>query len=123
MADLTPAQLTRIRQETGDTVQDNDGDYWVSNEDLEAIFDDSAQGAGDLDLTIYYTLRRLRGIFSRLYASTSDQSTEQKQQRYEHVREMLAEYEARVGLRGGSLTTGFIGLGLDYTEDDLIAGL
>lgn len=116
---LTAAQISYIRDMSGDDTQDSSSAYEVSDATLQAIYDDSAQGNSDLDKTVVYVLRRRVGKAARLFGKSGELGyTEQQQQKFENLKGLLADWEARLGMTGGILRAGLLYHHLDYTDDD-----
>lgn len=117
MANLTIAQIARLRKLTGDTDAD---DYDLEDSELQDEYDDNDS---DFNLTIVSALRqRLALAMGRYDTSFSDgqgTSSESRSQEVAAIERMLAYWEGRLGIAGGlsgTLQSGTISLGLDQDE-------
>lgn len=117
MANLTIAQIARLRKLTGDTDADA---YDLEESELQDEYTDNDE---DFNLTIVSILRqRLALHLARVDTSFSDgqgTSSESRSQEVAAIERMLAYWEARLGITGGlsgTLQSGVISLGLDQEE-------
>lgn len=117
MANLTIAQIARLRKLTGDTDAD---DYDLQESELQAEYEDNGE---DFNLTIVSVLRqRLALRLARVDTSFADgqgTSSESRSQEVAAIERMLAYWETRTGVSGGvsgTLQSGVMTLGLDQDE-------
>lgn len=108
---LTAADLLKLRRLTGGVVKASEPDY-LTDAELQAEF---AAAGGAFDLAVVYVLRlrvaMTAPLTDRAYAI--EQTSESLSQRHAHLRALLADAEARLGLGGARLTVGVMDLGLD----------
>lgn len=100
---LSAAELAYIRDNTGDN-SDVVSALKLSDATLQAIYDDAAQGNSDLDRTVYFTLRRLVGIYAREVDSLTSPQTGfsyAASQRFNNVRKLLDIWGGITGLAVG----------------------
>lgn len=108
---LTATQLTRLRQLTGGVVSTSEADY-LTDDQLQAEY---TAANDDFDTTVVYVLR-LRVSMTARWTDISFQvetTSESRSQRHKHLKELLADWEARTGLAGSTLSVGTLDLGLD----------
>ena len=111
MTTLSAALLTRLRMFSGGVVGTSEKDY-LTDAQLQAEY---AAADFDFDKAVVFVLRLRVGMTATYTATTTDAGTsEQRNQRHEHLRALLAEWESRTGLGGGYAQMGTITLGLDY---------
>lgn len=113
---LTAAQLSYIRDNSGDDLPDNAGTpaYEVSDATIQAIYDDSTMGASDLDKTVVYVIRMRWGKAARYVSLSGEFGNAQHNQKFEQLERLLKYWEGVTGLGGvGILTTGILDLELD----------
>jgi hypothetical protein len=108
MPTLTSDQIAAVRAQTGDRISP----YDVSDAQLQALYDDPNAAGGDLDRLTVFALRRRLGAASSLIALGAGIDAAY-QQRFAHLTALLAYWEQKTGLDGGSLASGALSLGLD----------
>lgn len=101
MASLTASQVNYLRDMIGDDGQDNSGAYELSDVVLQEIYDDTAQGNGQLDHTIVWALRRRYGRAINLVTKTSGENSAVLNQKTESIRRLLDYWEGVIGIAGG----------------------
>lgn len=122
---LTPDQITDFRQMAGDecTVED------ITDTQIQVLYDKAYAKSDDEEiveaLTMVYILRRLIGKSRKDVDKSGEMNAynERGSQYFEHLKELLEYWERVAGIGGGSLTVGSLELGIDYTEEDLEAGI
>lgn len=111
MTTLSAALLTRLRMLSGGVVGTSEKDY-LTDAQLQAEY---TEAGNDFDKTVVLVLRLRVGMTATYTAATTDiGTTEQRNQRHEHLKGLLAEWEARTGMGGGYAQIGIMSLGLDY---------
>lgn len=113
MPTLTADQIAAARAQTGDSI----APYDVTDAAMQAIFDDPAQADSDLDRLNVYILRRRMGRAANLVALGGAGADAAYQQRFAHLRALLAYWEDKTGLSGAALTSGVLALALDQPEE------
>lgn len=120
MTALTSSQIAAVRADTGD----HESPYEITDTELQSIFDDTAQAAGNLELLRVYVLRRRLGKAVNDIASQGEnQITAQRQQKFDQIMRLLAYWEKRTGATSGqggtAITAGRINLNFAASSDDL----
>ncbi len=120
---LTDVQKSYIRDNSGDDTLDNATvpAYEVSDTTLQAIYDDTAQGNGDLNKTVYYAILRRWGKAARMVGLSGEFGNAQHNQKFEQLERLLKLWGGITGLGGGTVTAGLLHLRLDYSYDDMVA--
>ncbi len=115
MATLTTAQITHIRNNTGDidTASPELGDSY-----LQYLYDNDADS--DLDKTIYFAIRALLGTAAQKVSTANSRTGDSKssQQWFEHLQALEKTWGYKTGLNVNTATMGTINLGIDE-EDSL----
>lgn len=113
MAALTADLITRLRDLTGDDCTP----YELSDTVLQYEYD---RAAFDEDLTMVYLLRRLLGRYVKKIDSSNTVTNINSRASllYDHIRDLLGDYEARAGVTGGRLRVGTFDYGLDADVED-----
>lgn len=116
----TADDLAYVRDNIGDTESNA---YKLSNATLDGIYASLTQGNGSLNDTIYFALLRLVGIYSREVDSITSPQTGlsySASTRYNNTVKQLERWGRITGRGGeGTLQSGVLSLGIDFTEDDL----
>ncbi len=116
-AELTEAQGAILRNRIGDTDIDEPK---LSDVVLDACY---TEAENNLDLATVKALQQLVGIYAmHVRVSGSSELTEDRQQRYEHLKEWLAYWETQTGTTNGlskKLRRGRMRLSIDTDADDL----
>ena len=109
MPTLTADQIASVRAGTGDTISP----YDVTDEQMQAIYDDASAANGDLNRLHVYMLRRRLGIAANLVALGGDGASTAYQQKFAQLQALLAYWQRLTGLDGGTLSAGTLALELD----------
>jgi hypothetical protein len=114
---LSATQLTRLRHLTGGVVETSEADY-LTDTQLQAEYTEANE---DFDTTIVYVLRLRVGMSVRWTdrSYNSEQTSENLSQRHRHLKDLLALWEARTGLAGGTLSVATLDLDIDTDYDDV----
>jgi len=114
---LSATQLTRLRKLTGGVVATSEADY-LSDAELQAEYTEAGES---WDTTLVYVLRlrvgMTAGLTDRSY--NIEQTSESLSQRHAHLKGLLAFWEARTGLAGGTLSVATLDLDIDTDYDDV----
>ena len=110
---LTAAQITSLRQRTGDT---NTANPNVDDATLDLDFTEAEE---DLDDTTVLVLRRLVGIYATGVDQSLDLNSEQKSQRFKQTMQLLNMWEARTGDTGTLIKTGALDMNIDTDLADI----
>jgi hypothetical protein len=98
---LTAAQIAYIRSCIGNVKADSAGAYEVTAANLQAIYDDTEQGNGDLNTTIVWALRWRWGMAINDTATYSDLGTNALNQKPAQIKKLLDYWEGVTGMAGG----------------------
>lgn len=126
MPTLTDAEFARIRRKTG-----ADKPTEMPDSEIQYYYDlagaDTTDSAMVLPYTYVYILRDLWGIRSTAVDRYTDHGDHEiRSQVRDATKKLLDYWENWTGLTGGvggSIQVGNLNLGIDYTTDDLEAGL
>ena len=91
---MTTAQRATVRRRTSATTTE------ISDAELDAIYDDTAQGNSSLDYTTFYVLRDLRGIVAGAVdvSNQVDEMSIKSSQRWDHVEKLYLDWGMLLGL-------------------------
>lgn len=114
MATMTAAQIERVRAFSGDKGAKPE----VSDDLMQTFFDDE-EVAGDLNKTVVYVLR-VRVINAASLVNETNEAQVQKSlsQKFDQLKEMLKDWEARTGMDGSEISIGTLDLGIDTDPCD-----
>lgn len=118
MATLTADEITLIRTLTGDDCTP----YEVSDVMMQYLHDNMAtaepmcSSAIPFGGTIVWVLRSRVARAAKLFDEDGEGGTRSVSQKYDHLKELLEEWESRCGMNGGVITVGTIDLGLDLAD-------
>lgn len=102
MGTLTPFQYAYLRDMIGDDRAANDGSYELSDNTLDNIYTDVAQGNFDMTRTIVWALRRRLGkAINDVAISSETGGSTQRNQKQEQIRRLLEYWEGVTGISGG----------------------
>ena len=124
MSDLTPTQFTMYRMMLGD-MDELGGE--LSNPIIQQAYDDALAQGEDANTTQALTMVTLLRLLWGLALNKIDVSGEVERERrnpiFDRIKKMLDKYEGLAGIGGaGVMSTGEIGLGIDFTQDDIDSG-
>ena len=126
MAPLTEAEIADYRDLAGG---DACPESIISDDRIQGFYDTASGLSTDAEtvqaLTMVAILRRLLGRASAMTDLGGDFNNEKRSQWFDHIKEVLLPYwEGLAGVGGGGiLSAGTIDLNINYTEEDLEAGL
>jgi hypothetical protein len=120
MTTLTTADLTHIREQTGDACDP----YEVSDEYIQWLHDNRANltplcmSSDPLGGTITWVLRTRVRKATSLFNEDGDGGTRSVSQQYTQLKEQLAEAEKECGWGGSTITISTLDTGMDADCDD-----
>lgn len=109
---MTSSQLAYVKRYAGSVLDDAT---------LNAIFDSTIEGNSDVDRTVYYALlTRYTDAWNAINETNPVTGfTIQEEAKFQHLKDLLNDWGMRVGISGGSITSGVLNLGIDSTCEDL----
>lgn len=120
MATLTADEIEYIRAMSGDDCGSPD-DYEISDALMQKLHDRGLEMACGCtvaeDVTVVLVLRARVAKAAKLFNESADGQSSTVSQKYDHLKELLSEWESRCGLSGGVITVGTFDLGLDKECD------
>lgn len=119
MATLTVQEIAYIRMMSGDDCEV----YDVSPVLLQYLHDSKAtlaplcMMADPLGGTIVWVIRARLAKAVKLFDEDGEGGSRSVSQKFDHLKDLLADWESRCGMSGGGITIGTLDLGIDSDSD------